>query len=695
MEADAIAENDFEVIQKESFIEKSNTKRHKLNTPRKFAQPIEIDDDTSEEVHISTKLQRIKLDAAPRTQAYQISTRDCFERISVPQRPTPPTPPSKRRASTHISIDTSSESESDGSLPYLPNSRNTTPRKPKKPVQLTKIWKRNYGIQQRSLSYGGVEIRVGNVVEFIDGSFMLIKGIEHETDDHGVYVLIGYVYVRVGTVSLTPPAQRHDTQWQAGSHTENKDTKLPLSYLGQKLLNEVVRKVVTYEHESPEDHGLWRRFARDVISSRALIETTEALRAGNCLTSSVSDGHGLTDSEVEETGLITCRWVEEITYNKHGKFSSGSLHRPVTSDILDDTLFIAEQQRELWRGVTRCQKETKSLVFCDAFCGCGGMSLGAKLADLNVKIGFDKDEKKIATHKLNFPNCKSLAFSADEFIEMANDKGWRVSILHLSPPCQPYSPVNTNPNEEKNAINQAALLSCTQIIQVLKPRIVTIEETPGIHVDRRHKRWFQALVNQLTEIGFSVRWKEIVCAEFGVPQLRRRLFLLAAAPGESLPPFPIPTHQYGEITIAHALREVEKQHARRPLSHHDTTNLTRTPKPPYDAAGLAKTITCSGGESYYPNGKRSFTPRELLAIQTFPANYICGKVKDKHGNTVEISKSEFTAQIGNAVPPLVGKAVLEACIRSLAATDEKRQKYQAAQNEKKRKEGFVVDLTED
>ena len=71
---------------------------------------------------------------------------------------------------------------------------------------------------------------------------------------------------------------------------------------------------------------------------------------------------------------------------------------------------------------------------------------------------------------------------------------------------------------------------------------------------------------------------------------------------------------------------------------------------------LAKTITCGGGENYHPSGLRGFTTREFASLQTFPVSHQFWKV-------------ETRKQIGNAVPPMLARALYREIIKSLEKTD--------------------------
>ena len=77
---------------------------------------------------------------------------------------------------------------------------------------------------------------------------------------------------------------------------------------------------------------------------------------------------------------------------------------------------------------------------------------------------------------------------------------------------------------------------------------------------------------------------------------------------------------------------------------------------PADPPSFAKTITCSGGDNYHPSGERQFTHREFACLQTFPLDHrFCG---------VGVKK-----QIGNAVPPMLAKAIFREIIKELERTD--------------------------
>lgn len=144
--------------------------------------------------------------------------------------------------------------------------------------------------------------------------------------------------------------------------------------------------------------------------------------------------------------------------------------------------------------------------------------------------------------------------------------------------------------------------------------------------------------------------------------------LISGRPGEDLPTFPEPTHEPGTVSIQKTLEELEAIHRVTPLKYHDPASLKVLSRAPYDANCLAKTITCKGGDNYHPSGSRNFTVREYLALQTFPYTFQFPELR----GWKPFPQTEMKAQAGNAVPPMVGKAILGSVMKSLIASDQKR-----------------------
>ena len=164
-------------------------------------------------------------------------------------------------------------------------------------------------------------------------------------------------------------------------------------------------------------------------------------------------------------------------------------------------------------------------TFGDCFCGAGGMSRGAVNAGLRVAWGFDFSLPACKTYQCNFLGTPIYNVWANDFSNSKKD--CKVDICHISPPCQFFSPLHTNQGKDDD-MNTASLFAIEALLKKAKPRIVTLEQTAGLVRIGLHKDYFNAVINMFTSQGFSVRWKVLNCADFGVPEQRNRLFIIAS-----------------------------------------------------------------------------------------------------------------------------------------------------------------------
>ena len=273
----------------------------------------------------------------------------------------------------------------------------------------------------------------------------------------------------------------------------------------------------------------------------------------------------------------------------------------------------------------------KVYTFGDCFCGGGGMSCGAKLAGLAVTWGLDFDRQAIRTYQLNFEGASCENTSVDHFLN-ANifpSNQYHVDVLHMSPPCQSFSPAQVVKPEDFED-KQVVILAVNDLVKKVKPRIITMEETFGL-LHPVNREFLNSVVNSLVEQGYSVRWKVMNFGEYGVPQKRRRLVLIASGyvqpppcslhvansayrPGETLPDFPQPTHVNGFASINSVISNIP------PGTPNHTAKEFEFPRRAYNGNGLLQSlIACGGGlDNYHPDGKRPFTEREFACLQTFP-----------------------------------------------------------------------------
>ena len=171
--------------------------------------------------------------------------------------------------------------------------------------------------------------------------------------------------------------------------------------------------------------------------------------------------------------------------------------------------------------------EASHYTFADAFCGAGGTSIGARDAGLHIKWAFDHDGDAIDTYALNHGRDTCLQISAERFLEEAEVAYGKlyVEFLHLSPPCQGFA-LACRGSPQTGEINNKCMTYVDAIVEKVKPRIVTFEEVPQVLF--RHREYFMTMVRNLTSIGYNIRWRNLECVDFGVPQMRKRLFVIAS-----------------------------------------------------------------------------------------------------------------------------------------------------------------------
>ena len=148
------------------------------------------------------------------------------------------------------------------------------------------------------------------------------------------------------------------------------------------------------------------------------------------------------------------------------------------------------------------------------------------MAGLRLMFGMDFNEDAGATWHFNFPQAELYEMWADEFIHLP-DKEQRltVDILHLSLPCQFYSPAHTRAGKD-DEMNTATSFSVSGLLRKCRPRIATLEETAGLVT--RHREYFHGIVEHFTALDYSVSWQLVKFQDWGLPQSRHRLIMVAS-----------------------------------------------------------------------------------------------------------------------------------------------------------------------
>lgn len=391
---------------------------------------------------------------------------------------------------------------------------------------------------------------------------------------------------------------------------------------------------------------------------------------------------------VEEHGVLVCRWHYIVVHHDADKLRAQRadewlLRRITESDA--DKSFAMKDEANLarWRGgtipggsVTAMGKHETPVVCLgsddelsdgpdtrqrfysggDMFAGAGGASRGMVNAGILNQFAVDHWNAAAATYRQNFKNTKFYEMDAFDFY-IDKSINYRVDILHLSPPCQYYSPAHTVAGKN-DPQNMACLFACGHLIEKIRPRVFTIEQTFGL-IHPQHEPFFNALVGDITRYGYSVRWKVVHFNNWGLCQKRRRLIFIGVAPGEHMPDFPKDSHgpglRHAFVPVEDAVPDKESD----PGIQHDKEDANPRSGPRWEASGLLPyTITCSGGGNVHWSGERDFTLREYAWLQGFPT-----------GHSFHGGKTDCVRQIGNAVPPNMAKKLFRHIVNWLKVQD--------------------------
>ncbi|MBW4506830.1 MAG: DNA cytosine methyltransferase [Scytonematopsis contorta HA4267-MV1] len=286
----------------------------------------------------------------------------------------------------------------------------------------------------------------------------------------------------------------------------------------------------------------------------------------------------------------------------------------------------------------------------DLFAGCGGLGLGFEAVGFKT-IGYEILEDACATYRHNLPStCHQINLTP------SSDLVHGVAAIIGGPPCQPFS-VNGNQLGLKDS--RDGFPTFISAVERYSPQIVLFENVRGMLF--RNKLYFEEIVTYLQNLGYIVEWEILNAAHYGVPQKRERLFCVAHKGGWR---WPEKTHLYSPYTTGDALGELA--FTAPPDSKFLTKSMDEYIKK-YEIASKcinprdihlnipSRTVTCRNlcgatGDMLrlrLPDGRRRrLTVIEGARLQSFPDWF-----------EFKGSESNQFNQIGNAVPPLLGKAL--------------------------------------
>lgn len=333
------------------------------------------------------------------------------------------------------------------------------------------------------------------------------------------------------------------------------------------------------------------------------------------------------------------------------------------------------------------KKET--LNFIDLFSGAGGLSHGLEQAGLKCILGIDMDKNAIETFKTNHVHANAYCgpiteITKKKLLELTN--GETIHAIVGGPPCQGFSTVGIgDPNDQRNLLFREFI----RLVKMVHPHFIIIENVTGL-LAKKNEQTILAIFKLFSDMGYNIDVKVLSAEDYGVPECRRRTIFIGSRINNHIT-FPKPLVKK-PITVGHALKnlkaksgkiynhDVEKAKIKSELDYkrichipegkgiryeEDEKNylpkslflginwkktpenrLRQTKYQRLDRKKPSPTIMTHRHNYLHPTENRYLTQREAAALQSFPNDFIF------HGPL-----SAQWRQIGNAVPPLLGKAL--------------------------------------
>lgn len=190
-------------------------------------------------------------------------------------------------------------------------------------------------------------------------------------------------------------------------------------------------------------------------------------------------------------------------------------------------------------------------LIVDNFAGGGGASTGIELATgYSVDIAINHDPEAIRMHKTNHPNTKHYCEDVWQVDPVKACKGYPVGLAWFSPDCKHFSKAKGGKPKDK-FIRGLAWVAC-RWAGLVRPRVIMLENVEefktwgplnrGKHpIKSKQGKTFEKFVQQLTDLGYEVQFRELVAADYGAPTMRKRFFLIARCDGKPIT-WPEPTH---------------------------------------------------------------------------------------------------------------------------------------------------------
>lgn len=347
-------------------------------------------------------------------------------------------------------------------------------------------------------------------------------------------------------------------------------------------------------------------------------------------------------------------------------------------------------------------KEQKYSVL-DLFCGAGGLSRGFIDAGFSVKLGVDFDDMALKTFAKNYEGAVAMKLdlfdldNVDKIKDFFEEHNYALDVLVGGPPCQGFSLAGPRQiDDSRNVLYRAMVKTARE----LKPKVVVLENVPGM-IQLHGGLVKNKIIKDFTDLGYKMGEPKILYApDYGIPQIRKRVVFVGLLNSEAEYTYPKPIldpEHY--VTCEQAISDLPalvdivgdkiqdypvkpqseyqkmmRKNSDKIYNHEGTIHDPKTKKfiamvpegknykslPPqykgiykyhealtrYHSKKPSPTINTGHRSHFHYKWNRIPTVRESARLQSFSDNFIF------YGN-----KTQQYRQVGNAVPPLLGKAI--------------------------------------
>jgi DNA (cytosine-5)-methyltransferase 1 len=373
--------------------------------------------------------------------------------------------------------------------------------------------------------------------------------------------------------------------------------------------------------------------------------------------------------------------------------------------------------------MARSKKQVRRRIALSLFSGAGGMDIGVRDAGFEILACIEHDPHCCETLRAAVARAEHTTRVIEDDIRLVDPKALmsqlklkpgELDLLCGGPPCQAFSQIG---KQEALADERGLLLfQMSRFAKVFKPKAILMEQVKGLlsakDEEGNRGKVFESLLTELQDLAYVSKWQVINAAEFGIPQLRKRVFVVATRKPNGFE-FPLPTHAPAEETLAlfglppyTTVGEVlkglphptDKNGKGRDCCHIDVTpagdrfrirgvpegsflaaqkhlpkeqrqNLTVKDTTKFLRASRykpANTLRC-GEIFFHPTEDRYLTPREYLRIHGYPDSYVLrGPIRGRSGRVRALDQHR---QVANSVPPPLARILTEQIKKVLDANN--------------------------